>query len=46
MLKLYTARNSICTQKVFITLYEKGLEWEEVIIDLFNNEQYKPNICE
>ena len=42
MLKLYTARNSICTQKVFITLYEKGLEWEEVIIDLFNNEQYKP----
>ncbi len=42
MLKLYTARNSICTQKVFITLYEKGLKWEEVIIDLFNNEQYKP----
>jgi glutathione S-transferase len=42
MLKLYTARNSICTQKVFITLYEKGLDWEEVIIDLFNNEQYRP----
>ncbi len=40
MLKLYTARNSICTQKVFITLHEKGLEWEEVIIDLFRNEQY------
>ena len=40
MLKLYTARNSICTQKALITLYEKGLEWEQVTIDLFKNEQY------
>lgn len=43
MLKLYTARNSICTQKVLITLYEKGLEWDEIIIDLFRNEQYSPD---
>ena len=42
MLQLYTARNSICTQKVFITLHEKGLAWEQKIIDLFNNEQYRP----
>lgn len=39
---LYTARNSICTQKVFITLHEKNLEWEQKIIDLFKNEQYDP----
>lgn len=42
MLKLYTARNSICTQKVFITLHEKGLAWEQINIDLFKNEQYNP----
>ena len=42
MLQLYTARNSICTQKALITLKEKGLEWEEVLVDLFSNEQYSP----
>lgn len=42
MIKLYTARNSICTQKVFLTLEEKGLNWEEVTIDLFRNEQFSP----
>ena len=41
-LSLYTARNSICTQKVFITLHEKKLDWEEKIVNLFNNEQYNP----
>ncbi|MFM9971102.1 MAG: glutathione S-transferase family protein [Burkholderiales bacterium] len=40
MLQLYTARNSICTQKVFITLHEKQLDWDQKIIDLFKNEQY------
>ena len=25
MLKLFTAQNSICTQKVFLTMSEKGL---------------------
>jgi glutathione S-transferase len=42
MLKLFTAHNSICTQKVFLTLIEKGLPWESEYIDLFDNEQYRP----
>jgi len=42
MLKLYTAQNSICTQKVFLTLLEKGLKWTSEYIDLFTNEQYRP----
>ncbi len=42
MLKLYTARNSICTQKVFITLAEKGLDYDTHDINLFINEQYTP----
>ena len=41
-LQLYTARNSICTQKVFITLDEKQLAWDQNIINLFKNEQYSP----
>jgi glutathione S-transferase len=41
MLKLFTAHNSICTQKVFLTLIEKGLPWTSEYIDLFNNEQYR-----
>jgi glutathione S-transferase len=43
MLKLFTAHNSICTQKVFLTLIEKGLPWTSEYIDLFNNEQYRPD---
>ncbi len=42
MLKLYTAQNSICTQKVLITLAEKGLSYETQKVDLFKNEQYRP----
>lgn len=42
MLKLYTANNSICTQKVLISLAEKGLAYEIRSIDLFRNEQYAP----
>ncbi len=42
MLKLYRAGNSICTQKVLITLAEKWLQYETQDIDLFNNEQYRP----
>jgi len=42
MLKLFTAHNSICTQKVFLTLIEKGLDWESEYVDLFTNEQYRP----
>ena len=42
LIKLYKARNSICTQKVLITLAEKALSFETQDIDLFNNEQYRP----
>lgn len=42
MLTLYMARNSICTQKVLITLAEKQLAYETRTIDLFKNEQYSP----
>jgi glutathione S-transferase len=42
MLKLFTAHNSICTQKVFLTLIEKDLPWASEYIDLFNNQQYRP----
>ena len=39
-LTLYKAGNSICSQKVLITLAEKKLEFETVDISLFENEQY------
>lgn len=42
MLRLYSYYNSICTQKVFITLAEKGLDYEVRNVDLFKNEQYSP----
>ena len=42
MLQLYTARNSICTQKVLITLDEKALDYETQTVNLFTNEQYRP----
>jgi glutathione S-transferase len=42
MLTLYKAGNSICTQKVVITLAEKAVRYETVNINLFKNEQYDP----
>jgi glutathione S-transferase len=42
MLTLYDFGNSVCCQKVRITLREKGLDWEPVKIDLFKAEQYDP----
>ena len=42
MLTLYTFHNSICTQKVFITLAEKELEFDEEVVNLFGAEQYSP----
>src|SRR6202142_3957233 len=42
MLKVYNYFNSICTHKVFITLAEKGLPFETQNVDLFKNEQFKP----
>ena len=37
---LFTGRNSICTQKVLITMFEKDLSWDTKRVDLFRNEQY------
>ena len=42
MLTLYDFGNSVCCQKVRITLREKGLDWESVKVDLFKAEQYEP----
>lgn len=42
MLKVYSYVNSICTQKVFITLAEKALDHTTENVDLFRNEQFSP----
>ena len=42
MLKVYSFFNSICTQKVFITLAEKGIDYATQNVDLFKNEQFSP----
>jgi glutathione S-transferase len=42
MLKVYSYFNSICTQKVFITLAEKGIPFTTQNVDLFRNEQFSP----
>jgi ganglioside-induced differentiation-associated protein 1 len=42
MITLYDFGNSVCCQKVRITLCEKGLEWESVNVDLFRTQQYDP----
>ena len=42
MLRLYSYNNSICTQKVFITLDEKRLDHETRDVNLFANEQFSP----
>jgi glutathione S-transferase len=42
MLTLYDFGNSVCCQKVRITLVEKGLEWKAIRVDLFKSEQYDP----
>jgi glutathione S-transferase len=41
-LVLYDFGNSVCCQKVRITLRAKGLEWHPVNVDLFKAEQYDP----
>ena len=43
MLKVYSYYNSICTQKVFITLAEKGIDYTTQNVDLFRNEQFSPD---
>jgi glutathione S-transferase len=42
MLTLYGFGNSVCCQKVRITLTEKGLAWAPIRVDLFKSEQYNP----
>jgi glutathione S-transferase len=41
-LVLYDFGNSVCCQKVRITLCAKGLEWRAIRVDLFKSEQYDP----
>jgi glutathione S-transferase len=43
MLVLYDFGNSVCCQKVRITLTEKRQRWDAIRVDLFKNEQYDPN---
>ena len=42
MLTLFDFGNSVCCQKVRITMRAKGLSWEPVKVDLFKTEQYDP----
>ncbi len=42
MLTLYDFGNSVCCQKVRITLCAKRLDWEPIKVDLFKTEQYDP----
>lgn len=42
MITLYDFGNSVCCQKVRITMREKGLDWEAIRVDLFKAEQYDP----
>ncbi len=41
-LVLYDFGNSVCCQKVRITLCAKGLEWRAIPVNLFTAEQYDP----
>jgi ganglioside-induced differentiation-associated protein 1 len=41
-LVLYDFGNSVCCQKVRITLRAKGLEWKSIPVALFRAEQYDP----
>jgi glutathione S-transferase len=41
-LVLYDFGNSVCCQKVRITLRAKSLEWQSIKVDLFKAEQYDP----
>jgi glutathione S-transferase len=42
MLTLYDFGNSVCCQKVRVTLREKGQAWDAIQVDLFKSEQYDP----
>ena len=42
MLTLYDFGNSVCCQKVRITMRAKGLAWDAIKVDLFTSQQYDP----
>lgn len=42
MIQLYHFGNSVCCQKVRITLRAKALDWQAIRVDLFESEQYDP----
>jgi ganglioside-induced differentiation-associated protein 1 len=42
MIILYDFGNSVCCQKVRITLTEKNLDWQAIPVNLFKAEQYDP----
>ena len=42
MIILYDFGNSVCCQKVRITLTEKNLDWQAIPVNLFKAEQYEP----
>ena len=41
---LYDFGNSVCCQKVRITLRAKGLDWKAIPVDLFKAEQYSTGV--
>lgn len=42
MLKLYNGSTSVCSVKVRVGLAEKGIEWEDVLLNLPKGEQHDP----
>jgi glutathione S-transferase len=42
MITFYQFGNSVCCQKARITMSEKGLGWDPIEVNLFRNEQYRP----
>ncbi|MCW5772630.1 MAG: glutathione S-transferase family protein [Rhodospirillaceae bacterium] len=41
-IELYHYNNSVCSQKVRMTLFEKGLAWQGHEVDLFDGSQFDP----
>ena len=46
MIELYQMGNSVCAQKVRITMCEKNLNWDTIEVNLFKGEQYSPEYLE
>ena len=42
MITLYHFDASVCSEKVRMVLFEKGLDWENHSVDLFKGEQFDP----